>query len=300
MERCVTAARGLTTLMHHHNPKVSIIVPVYNGARLLPLCLRSIMEQRYQRYEVIVVDNHSTDATKQIIEHFQKKHHAVTYAYEPYRSRGAARNKGIEQVTGDIILMTDSDCIVSQHWIESLIAPIINEDENIVMGSQYDIVKNFWTRLIQQQQQSHMQHYRMGKYIAFLDTKNVAITTMLAKKIMFNAAIKNSEDFEFLLRIRDKYKIRFLPDCKVGHHHSMSLSAWIGNTFEKGYWTRKVFNKHTALMHHELMFESLRKGDTYRFFRNALHDFMYKPFSEAFFIFITGLSWRSGMLWGAL
>lgn len=77
-------------------PKVSVIIPVYNGEKTLARCLNSVLNQTHSNYEVIVVDNNSTDKTKEIINKFKEEDSKIRYAFEPYRSRGAARNKGIE------------------------------------------------------------------------------------------------------------------------------------------------------------------------------------------------------------
>lgn len=76
-------------------PKISVVIPVYNGAKTLRQCFESVLNQTYLNYDVIVVDNNSTDRTRQVIQEFQTKNSKIKYVYETYRSRGAARNAGI-------------------------------------------------------------------------------------------------------------------------------------------------------------------------------------------------------------
>ena len=133
--------------MHNfkNNPKVSIIVPVYNSEKTLAKCINSILLQSYKNYELIIVNNNSNDNTKKIIYFFMKKDSRIKYAFEKIKGRGIARNTGIKNVSGSIILMTDSDCIVPKNWIYNMIQPIIKENENIIMGSEYSLFNNFWT-----------------------------------------------------------------------------------------------------------------------------------------------------------
>ena len=69
------------------NPKVSVIIPVYNGERTLRHFLKSILDQTYKNYEVIVVDNNSTDKTKDIIKEFQTKDNKIKYRSYIYASK---------------------------------------------------------------------------------------------------------------------------------------------------------------------------------------------------------------------
>ena len=100
------------------NPKVSIIVIAYNEEKMLPLCLDSLMELDYpeDKLETILVDNNSTDRTKDIIRKYP-----VKYVFEHKRTRGAARNKGIKASSGEFIAFTDADCIVDRNWIRRLV-----------------------------------------------------------------------------------------------------------------------------------------------------------------------------------
>lgn len=113
-------------LKMNNHPKVSIIIPVYNGERMLSLCLDSLMALNYpkERLGIIVVDNNSTDHTKDII-----KKYPVQYLFEEKRSVARARNKGIENSTGEFIAFIDADCIADKNWISKLIE--IANDEKI-------------------------------------------------------------------------------------------------------------------------------------------------------------------------
>ncbi len=102
------------------NPKVSIVVPVFNGEKKLEANLNSILDQTYKNYEVIVVDNNSQDKTKEIIFEFNKKDSRFRYFFEEIRSRAVARNTGIYFSSGEIIVMIDSDCVAPVDWLDKI------------------------------------------------------------------------------------------------------------------------------------------------------------------------------------
>lgn len=94
---------------------VSIIIPAYNDEKLIHLLLESLLNQNYplEMYEVIVVDNNSTDQTKSVVQ----KHPVTLLEEAGIQSSYAARNKGIRQAQGEILAFIDSDCIASSNWI---------------------------------------------------------------------------------------------------------------------------------------------------------------------------------------
>lgn len=103
---------------------MSVVIPVYNDAEGIISTLRSLVKQDYpaERYEVIVVDNKSTDCTSHKVEAFQKEYPLVIkLIYENnIQSSYAARNRGIENSTGDIICFIDSDMWVEKDWLSRI------------------------------------------------------------------------------------------------------------------------------------------------------------------------------------
>ena len=157
---------------------ISVVIPLYNSEKTIKDCLDSVLNQNYNNYEVIVVDNNSTDNSKKIIHKYKK----IRYVFEAQRGRGAARNTGVKTSKGEIILMTDSDCIVPSNWISEMIKPILYEEETIVMGHEYDLIGNTWTKFIQEANHILLKKNSNKNYINHLDTKNFAIKSEIAKK----------------------------------------------------------------------------------------------------------------------
>ena len=107
------------------SPKVSVVVASYNGERTLKACLDSLERLNYPDYEVILVDDGSTDTTRQIAF----AHPNVRYfRHEKNLGLSVARNTGIAAATGEIIAFTDSDCRADEDWLYYLVGSLVESD----------------------------------------------------------------------------------------------------------------------------------------------------------------------------
>jgi glycosyltransferase involved in cell wall biosynthesis len=95
----------------HHPGLVSVVVPTRNAARTLDACLRSVRSQTYARVELVVVDNHSSDATPEIAQRYAD----IFEACGPERS--AQRNRGASISRGDYLLFVDADMTLDPHVV---------------------------------------------------------------------------------------------------------------------------------------------------------------------------------------
>jgi len=93
-------------------PPVSVIIPTYNRASWLRGAIDSVLDQTFADFELIVVDDGSTDNTKEIVADYGDK---IRYFYQPNKGPSAARNTGIGQAKADLICFLDSD----DRWIKN-------------------------------------------------------------------------------------------------------------------------------------------------------------------------------------
>lgn len=106
-------------------PLFSFIIPVYNVEQYLRDCLNSIVTQTYPDYEVICVNDGSTDGSLAILKEYQQKYPQITIISQPNKGLSAARNAGIQAAKGDYIFFLDSD-----DWIETDTLKILAEKQN--------------------------------------------------------------------------------------------------------------------------------------------------------------------------
>jgi glycosyltransferase involved in cell wall biosynthesis len=104
-------------------PKVSVVVASYNGERTLNACLESLQRLNYPDYEVVLVDDGSTDGTRQIAA----KHPRVRcFRHERNLGLSVARNTGIAASTGEIVAFTDADCRADEDWLYYLVNDLVD------------------------------------------------------------------------------------------------------------------------------------------------------------------------------
>lgn len=99
---------------------ISVIIPTYNAEKYIKRCLESVFAQTYKNYEVIVIDDGSTDTTKLILNEFAKWHKQLHIYSTTHLGVSAARNKGLEMSRGDYIAFVDADDEISPYYLETL------------------------------------------------------------------------------------------------------------------------------------------------------------------------------------
>ena len=90
-------------------PKISVIVPVYNSEKYLEKCINSIRCQTYENLQIICVDDGSTDKSPEILKNFEKTDKRITVIKQKNKGVGNARNTGLLEVSGDYVSFVDSD-----------------------------------------------------------------------------------------------------------------------------------------------------------------------------------------------
>jgi GT2 family glycosyltransferase len=98
------------------NPYASVIIATLNRKRLLEQCLRSLLDQNYRNFEVIVVDGGSTDGTEELVKHFHSKFVRQSGKFQP-----SGENCGIKSARGEILAFLDDDVVVLGNWMESIV-----------------------------------------------------------------------------------------------------------------------------------------------------------------------------------
>ncbi|MDJ0596951.1 MAG: glycosyltransferase family 2 protein, partial [Pleurocapsa sp. MO_226.B13] len=114
------------------SPHVSVVIPTYNSAEFLVEALASVFNQTYTDYEVIVIDDGSTDNTQQAIELYRSR---LNYVYQKNQGVAAARNKGIEIAKGELIAFLDADDLFLPQKLQQQVAMFIaNPDLGMVVS----------------------------------------------------------------------------------------------------------------------------------------------------------------------
>ena len=117
--------------------KITVIVPVYNVESYLRKCLDSIIAQTYKNIEIVVVNDGSTDASGEICKEFVEIDHRIIYIEQENAGLSAARNTGLENMSGDYVTFVDSDDWIEQDYVETLYKKIVEYQADIAVGNYY-------------------------------------------------------------------------------------------------------------------------------------------------------------------
>ena len=117
--------------------KVSVIIPVYNGAAWIEECIESVLAQTWQDFEVIVPDDHSVDGTAEIVQRMAQKDARIRLILRNGKGVSGARNEGIAQSCGEYITFLDADDKLEPKMMETLIRYLKEENSDMVFGGYY-------------------------------------------------------------------------------------------------------------------------------------------------------------------
>ena len=295
------------TLGNGSKSLISVIIPVHNGESTIEKCLDSIIDQSISEFEVVVVDNASNDATRDLIGVYSIKDPRIKYVFEGRKGRGHARARGIECSNGSIMAWTDSDCVVPHNWLEQLTGPILRGEEMVVQGNEDSIGSGYWSTQTQLAGQRYMDdQVKQPPYIDHVDTKNLAIRRDLLLEIGgFDSRLKSSEDFELKIRLKKAGKrIFYMRDLYVKHHHRERFRELFRRRFEQGYWVAVIFYMHRDFFDSEKepdnTIKSMYISDTLLFPLHLMLFLVRHGPRKFFFEVATGYMWRMGNLKGRL
>lgn len=118
-------------------PKISIIIPVYNPGEYLKVCLDTIIHQTYSNFEVLAINDGSTDYSYKLLKEYASKDERIRVFYQENQGPAAARNLGLEQATGDYVTFIDADDYVTSNYLERLVTEIQSSGAEIAISDYY-------------------------------------------------------------------------------------------------------------------------------------------------------------------
>lgn len=112
---------------------ISVIMPVYNVEKYVTRAIQSILNQTYEKFELILIDDGSTDKSKNICDYFKHKDNRIKAIHQTNQGVSAARNKGIQAANGDYIVFIDADDEITNNALEIMYSEILKEKVDIVI-----------------------------------------------------------------------------------------------------------------------------------------------------------------------
>ena len=182
--------------------KISIILPIYNTEQYLQRCIDSILAQTFTDFELLLVNDGSTDSSGDICNEYAQKDNRIRVFHKKNGGVSSARNEGLKHITGEWVTFCDSDDWVEENWLEIFITnsqkvQLVVQSLNIIGG---DFVTNHSTSFeadIYKGIRILYQSFMPGG----LCNKMLKSDIVRQNKIFFNEQLKFREDEEFLLRL---------------------------------------------------------------------------------------------------
>lgn len=225
--------------------RYSVVIPAYNACKTLPDTLIALRNQSVSPsdYEVIVVDDGSTDDTAALAKSF-----GANCISQPNKGPAAARNHGVRVAIGEIILFTDADCVPDHDWIKQMTLPFQNEETIGVKGAYRTRQTELAARFAQAEFEDRYDLLQKVDAIDMVDTYSAAFRREIFVKIGFfdeSFPVANNEDTELSYRMcAEGYRLEFNPEALVYHWHQNSFAKYLRLKFKRGYWRMVVYRKY--------------------------------------------------------
>ena len=128
--------------MKNLKPLVSVIIPVYNMEEYLHNCIKSILRQTYSNFEILLIDDGSTDQSKSLCINWEKRDNRIRFFYHDNHGVSYTRNRGLKESRGEYIIFIDADDIVFEKYIEMMLKPYENYNIDLSMLSYFCFYEN--------------------------------------------------------------------------------------------------------------------------------------------------------------
>ena len=188
-------------------PFFSVIIPVYNRAHTVGDAIRSVLAQTCQDFEIVVVDDGSTDDPASAIAAFCDPR--IHYIRQPNRGGGAARNAGIGHARGQFIAPLDSDDQFLPHHLETMKAMLAGTSKTV--GYARMVVDRGGGRTLVKPPRAIAPGEHMATYLlcdrGFVPTITVVVPTAMARQVRYHESLRYAEDTDFAIRL-------YLAGCK--------------------------------------------------------------------------------------
>jgi len=214
------------SLLSHDFPKVSVIICTYNGSATLRECLKALTEVNYPAFEIILVDDGSTEDIASIAADFPE----VIYERLAHGGLSTARNAGLEMASGEIVAYTDDDCMVDKDWLYYMIKSLQSSKGEAIGGPNITPLTDSWVAKCVALSPGNPTHVMLDDQCAeHVPGCNMAFRrdTLLAVGGFDPQFWVAGDDVDICWRLLDEnVSIGYAPGAMVWHHRRETIRAY--------------------------------------------------------------------------
>ena len=257
-------------------PNVSVCIPTYNRKDYLKETLESVFAQTYEDYEIVIVDDGSTDGTEEMIQHIN---FPIRYYWQENTGDAAARNKLIELAQAKYITFIDSDDLLMPNALQRMMEVMTREKDDVVVYGSYlriDQNGNVYGKCKRKLRSGYVTKHLFQDI--FIHSSGSMFPRRVFKDTAFDISLKACSDYDLWLRLSMKYRFIALPEPTFKRRrHSSNISKgsfanckteldMLKDFYENG-GGKEVISKHVAMKRFSR--ESYRAG------RHAVREGLY-------------------------
>lgn len=213
--------------MNLETPKISIIVPVYNAEKYIDRCLQSIIHQSFKDWELIIINDGSTDKSSEICEHFAKQDKRIRVFHKKNEGVSHARQFGLNIAKGEFIIQMDADDWADNEMLECMYNTAIDTQADLVISDIYQETNKGQIYLCQDPHNTSNENL-IKELLTHLITGcyNKLIRTQLIKdnNIQFNTNINFGEDTLFWISVLNKIPLKTIYINKAWYHYDITIN----------------------------------------------------------------------------
>jgi len=251
-------------------PKVSIVIPVYNGSRYLQQAVDSVLEQSFTEFEILIVNDGSTDDTARIALDLQKKDSRIALFEKENTGVSATRNFGMERAKAEFVVFLDADDVLGRDFIQSRVDALAADSNAGICGSKIGIIDEAGSAMDQSITLQAPGDKMLEDILFYKNGITTIPSNLLFRKkmltdnnISFDTRLHSSADRLFLCEVALVTKCISLPCQNIFYRvHSGSMYHGQGNmkkTFKDNeLFIRILINEH--IVPEQLMGEFLKKN----------------------------------------
>lgn len=210
-------------------PRVSVIVPVRNGAPYLSRCVTALLAQDLPRdqFEIVLVDNNSTDRSRAVARSFD----GVRVLDEPKVGAYAARNRGIAEARGDLVVFTDADCVPESSWLLHHARAMSDPGVEAVLGSRHPARRSPALRLMTLYEETKAAAIFAGddRDLYYGYTNNMSVRRQTLMELGGFHEVMRGADSVFIRQLIDRRGadcVSYCRDAGVMHLEITALRHW--------------------------------------------------------------------------